>query len=52
MGDRRSAFTIVVGRLSERDHLENLDLDGRLILKCIYKKRDGGAWTGLIEIRI
>jgi len=42
MGDRRSAFRIVVGKLIERDPLENLGLDGRLILKWIFKKRDGG----------
>ena len=39
------------GNLSERDHLENLGLDGRLILKWIFKKRDGES-AGLIGIRI
>jgi hypothetical protein len=43
VGDRRSAFRVVVGKLSERDYLENLGLDGRLILKWIFKNRDGGV---------
>jgi hypothetical protein len=41
-----------VGTLRERDHLEDIDLDGRIILKWIFKKWDGGAWTGLMWLRI
>jgi hypothetical protein len=36
------------GNLSERDHLEDLGIDGRLILKWIFRMWDVGAWTGLI----
>jgi hypothetical protein len=28
--------------LRERDHFENVDVDGRIILKCIFKQWDGG----------
>jgi len=40
------------GDLRERDHLEDLGIDGRTILKWIFKKYDGEAWIGLIWLRI
>jgi hypothetical protein len=36
------------GDLRERDHFEDLGKDGKLILKWVFKKWDGGAWTALI----
>jgi hypothetical protein len=40
------------GDLRKRDHFEDTGIDGMIILKCIFKKWDGEAWTGLIWLRI
>ena len=34
-----------------RDHSEDLCLDGRIILKLIFKDLNGDAWTGLLWLR-
>jgi hypothetical protein len=40
------------GNLRERDHVEDPDVDGRIILKWTLRKLDVGVWTGLIWLRI
>jgi hypothetical protein len=33
MGDRRGAYGVCLGDLMERDHVEDVSVDGRIILK-------------------
>jgi hypothetical protein len=40
------------GNLSERDHLEDIGVDGRITLRWIFRQWDVGAWTGLSPLRI
>jgi len=36
----------------ERDHLEDPGVEGRVILRWLFRKWDVGVWTGLIWLRI
>jgi len=40
------------GNLRERDHLDDPSVDGKIILRWIFKTLDRGARTGLIRLRI
>ena len=50
MGDMRNAHRVLVGNLMERGHLEDLGVNGRIILKWIFKKWKG-TLNGLIWLR-
>jgi hypothetical protein len=41
MGEGKGAYRILVGDVRKGDHLEDPDVDGRIILKWIFKKWDG-----------
>jgi len=43
MGGRRGAYRVWWEELRERDHLEDLGVDGTIILKWIFKKGAGNA---------
>jgi hypothetical protein len=40
------------GDLKERNHLEDLSVDGRIILKLIFKTWNEEAWTGFLWLRL
>jgi hypothetical protein len=40
------------GNLRERDHFEDPGIDGRIILRWIFRKWYVGAWTGSIWLGI
>jgi len=40
------------GKRNERDHLEDPGLDGRIILRWIFRKWDMGVWTGSSWFRL
>jgi hypothetical protein len=48
----RCVQDIGTGNLREKAHLENLGVDGKIILKWLFKKWDGELWTGLIWLRV
>jgi len=52
-GERRGVYRVFgVGNLRENDHLEDADVDGRIILRWIFRKWDGGIdWIDLSQDR-
>jgi len=46
VGSKRGVYRVWCGNLRERDNLEDLGVDGRIILK--WKLSGLGSWTGLI----
>jgi hypothetical protein len=51
MGEMRGVYRVFVSKPAVRDHLKDPGVDERIILKWIFKKRDG-TWAGLIWLRI
>jgi hypothetical protein len=45
MGERRGVYRTSWGNLRERDHLEDPGVDGRIILRWIFREWDW--WHGL-----
>jgi hypothetical protein len=43
---------ILIGKPEETDHLEERDVDGRIILERIFRKWDAEAWNVFIWLRM
>jgi hypothetical protein len=52
MGERRGVSRVLVEKLEGKSHLADPGVDGRLILRWIFRKWDVGAWTGSSWLRI
>jgi hypothetical protein len=51
-GEGRGVYRVMVGSLRERDHLVDPGVDGRIILRWIFRRWDVWLWTGLSWLRI
>jgi hypothetical protein len=52
MGERRGVYRILVGKPEGKDHWEDPVVDGRIILRWIFRKCEAGLWTGSSWLRI
>jgi hypothetical protein len=52
MWEKRNAYRIMGESQKERDHWEDQDASGSIILKLILERQDGIIWTRLMWIKI
>jgi len=53
MGEISDAYRVLMGKPEGRNHLEDPGVDGRIILRWIFRKWDGGCmdWIDLAQDR-
>jgi hypothetical protein len=51
MGHKIGEYRVLVGRSEGKRQLEDLSVDGKIKLNCIFKKWNGEAWNVLLRLR-
>jgi len=52
MGEGRGVYRVLVGKLEGKSHLGDPGVEGRIILRWIFRKWYLGVWTGSSWLRI
>jgi hypothetical protein len=52
MGERRSIYSVLVGKPEGKNHLGDPAIDGSVMLRWIFRKWDVGLWSVLGWLRI
>jgi len=52
MGERRGVYRVLMGKPEGKNHLKDPGVDGRIILRWIFRTWDVGVWTGSSWLRI
>jgi hypothetical protein len=52
MGKRRGVYRVLVGKAEGKGHFGDPGVDGKIILRWIFRKLDVGVWTGSSWLRI
>jgi hypothetical protein len=51
MGESRGLYRVLMGKRDGKNHFGDPGVDGRIILRWIFRKWDVGVWTGSIWLR-
>jgi len=52
IGEGSGVYRVLVWKPEERDNFEDPGVDGMIISIWVFRKWNGGAWDGLIWLRI
>ena len=51
-GERKGVYRVLVGKPETKNHLGDLGVEGKIILRCIFRKLDVVVWTRSSWLRI